>query len=110
MHRTAHPRRASAEAAAAPMPWLAPVTSAVCAVIATLRNSGDPGRIMTGAERKVLVARPQPACSLASGPPVGARGIGEIGITGVGAAVADAIYHATGTRVRDLPITLDKLL
>jgi xanthine dehydrogenase YagR molybdenum-binding subunit len=42
--------------------------------------------------------------------PVGARGIGEIGITGVGAAVANAVCNATGTRVRDLPITLDKLL
>jgi xanthine dehydrogenase YagR molybdenum-binding subunit len=42
--------------------------------------------------------------------PMGARGIGEIGITGVGAAVANAIFNATGTRVRDLPITLDKLL
>jgi xanthine dehydrogenase YagR molybdenum-binding subunit len=40
----------------------------------------------------------------------GARGIGEIGITGVAAAVANAVYHATGVRVRDLPITLDKLL
>jgi xanthine dehydrogenase YagR molybdenum-binding subunit len=42
--------------------------------------------------------------------PMGARGIGEIGITGVGAAVSNAIYNATGRRVRDLPITLDKLL
>ena len=42
--------------------------------------------------------------------PMGARGIGEIGITGVGAAVANAVYNATGTRVRQLPITLDKLL
>ncbi len=42
--------------------------------------------------------------------PTGARGVGEIGITGVGAAVANAVYNATGTRVRDLPITLDKLL
>jgi xanthine dehydrogenase YagR molybdenum-binding subunit len=42
--------------------------------------------------------------------PAGARGIGEIGITGVGAAIANAIYNATGRRVRDLPITLDKLL
>jgi xanthine dehydrogenase YagR molybdenum-binding subunit len=42
--------------------------------------------------------------------PMGARGIGEIGITGVGAAVANAIYNATGTRIRELPITLDKLL
>jgi xanthine dehydrogenase YagR molybdenum-binding subunit len=42
--------------------------------------------------------------------PMGARGIGEIGITGVGAAVANAIYNATGKRIRELPITLDKLL
>ena len=42
--------------------------------------------------------------------PLGARGIGEIGITGVAAAIANAVYHATGKRVRDLPITLDKLL
>jgi xanthine dehydrogenase YagR molybdenum-binding subunit len=42
--------------------------------------------------------------------PLGARGIGEIGITGVAAAIANAVYHATGTRVRDLPITPDKLL
>ncbi|MHC9418243.1 xanthine dehydrogenase family protein molybdopterin-binding subunit [Sphingomonas citri] len=42
--------------------------------------------------------------------PMGAHGVGEIGITGVGAAVANAIYNATGRRVRDLPITLDKLL
>ena len=42
--------------------------------------------------------------------PMGARGIGEIGITGVGAAVANAVYNACGKRIRDLPITLDKLL
>ncbi len=42
--------------------------------------------------------------------PLGAHGIGEIGITGAAAAVANAVYHATGKRVRDLPITLDKLL
>ena len=42
--------------------------------------------------------------------PMGARGIGEIGITGVGAAVANAVFNATGKRVRDLPITLDKLM
>jgi xanthine dehydrogenase YagR molybdenum-binding subunit len=42
--------------------------------------------------------------------PMGARGVGEIGITGVGAAVANAVFNATGRRVRDLPITLDKLL
>jgi xanthine dehydrogenase YagR molybdenum-binding subunit len=42
--------------------------------------------------------------------PIGAKGIGEIGMTGVAAAIANAVYHATGVRVRDLPITLDKLL
>lgn len=42
--------------------------------------------------------------------PLGAKGIGEIGITGVAAAVANAVYHATGRRVWSLPITLDKLL
>jgi xanthine dehydrogenase YagR molybdenum-binding subunit len=42
--------------------------------------------------------------------PMGARGVGEIGITGVGAAVANAVFNATGKRIRDLPITLDKLL
>jgi xanthine dehydrogenase YagR molybdenum-binding subunit len=42
--------------------------------------------------------------------PLGARGIGEIGITGIAAAVGNAIYHATGKRVRDFPITVDKLM
>jgi xanthine dehydrogenase YagR molybdenum-binding subunit len=41
---------------------------------------------------------------------LGSKGVGEIGIVGVAAAVANAIYHATGKRVREFPITLDKLL
>ncbi len=41
--------------------------------------------------------------------PLGIKGIGEIGIVGVAAAIANAVYHATGKRIRDLPITLDKL-
>ena len=41
--------------------------------------------------------------------PLGIKGVGEIGIVGVAAAIANAIYHATGKRVRDLPITIDKL-
>jgi xanthine dehydrogenase YagR molybdenum-binding subunit len=41
---------------------------------------------------------------------MGCRGIGEIGITGVAAAIANAVFHATGIRVRDLPITPDRLL
>jgi xanthine dehydrogenase YagR molybdenum-binding subunit len=42
--------------------------------------------------------------------PLGARGIGEIGITGVPAAIANAVFHATGIRVRELPIVPEKLL
>lgn len=42
--------------------------------------------------------------------PLGARGVGEIGITGVAAAIANAIYHATGKRFRNLPITPDQLM
>lgn len=42
--------------------------------------------------------------------PLGAHGIGEIGITGVAAAIANAVYNATGKRIRELPITLDKLM
>jgi len=42
--------------------------------------------------------------------PLGAKGIGEIGITGVAGAIGNAVFHATGRRIRDLPITLDKLL
>jgi xanthine dehydrogenase YagR molybdenum-binding subunit len=41
---------------------------------------------------------------------LGAKGLGEIGLVGVAAAIANAVFHATGRRVRDLPITLDKLL
>jgi xanthine dehydrogenase YagR molybdenum-binding subunit len=42
--------------------------------------------------------------------PLGIKGVGEIGIVGTAAAIANAIYHATGKRVRELPITLDKLM
>ena len=42
--------------------------------------------------------------------PLGVKGVGEIGIVGTAAAIANAVYHATGRRVRDLPITLDKLM
>jgi xanthine dehydrogenase YagR molybdenum-binding subunit len=41
--------------------------------------------------------------------PLGVKGVGEIGLVGTAAAIANAIYHATGKRVRDLPITVDKL-
>ena len=42
--------------------------------------------------------------------PLGVKGIGELGIVGTAAAVANAVHHATGKRVRDLPIVMDKLL
>jgi xanthine dehydrogenase YagR molybdenum-binding subunit len=42
--------------------------------------------------------------------PMGAHGIGEIGITGTAAAVANAVFNATGKRIRDLPLTLEKLM
>jgi xanthine dehydrogenase YagR molybdenum-binding subunit len=52
-----------------------------------------------------FIDKPDPYIS-----PLGARGIGEIGVTGMAAAIANAIYNATGIRVRDLPITPDKLI
>jgi CO/xanthine dehydrogenase Mo-binding subunit len=42
--------------------------------------------------------------------PLGAKGIGELGAVGVSAAVANAVFHATGTRIRDLPIGIHHLL
>ncbi len=42
--------------------------------------------------------------------PLGVKGIGEVGLLGVTAAIVNAVYHATGKRVRDLPVTIDKLL
>ncbi len=42
--------------------------------------------------------------------PIGVKGLGEIGIVGTAAAIANAVYHATGKRIRDLPITIDKVL
>ncbi len=53
----------------------------------------------------VFVDEPDPEVN-----PLGIKGLGEIGIVGTAAAVANAIFHATGTRVRDLPVTIDRLL
>jgi xanthine dehydrogenase YagR molybdenum-binding subunit len=53
----------------------------------------------------IFVDEPDPEVS-----PLGVKGLGEIGIVGTAAAVANAIFHATGKRVRSLPITIDKLL
>lgn len=52
-----------------------------------------------------FIDKPDPYIS-----PLGARGIGEIGVTGMAAAITNAIYNATGKRVRDLPVTPDKLI
>ena len=41
---------------------------------------------------------------------LGARGIGEIGLAGIAAAITDAVYHATGVRVRELPVKIEDLL
>ena len=41
---------------------------------------------------------------------LGVKGLGEIGIVGTGAAVANAVFHATGVRMRSLPITVDKIV
>ena len=53
----------------------------------------------------ILVAEEDPYVN-----PIGAKGIGEIGIVGVAPAIANAVYHATGKRVRNLPITIEKLM
>lgn len=53
----------------------------------------------------IFIDKPDPVIN-----PMGSKGMGEIALIGFAAAVANAVYHATGTRVRDLPITPDKLL
>jgi xanthine dehydrogenase YagR molybdenum-binding subunit len=42
--------------------------------------------------------------------PLGARGVGELAITGLAPAIVNAVYHATGKRIRDLPVTVEKML
>jgi xanthine dehydrogenase YagR molybdenum-binding subunit len=53
----------------------------------------------------IMVDEPDPHIN-----PLGIKGLGEIGIVGAGAAIANAVFHATGKRVRDFPITIEKLL
>ena len=53
----------------------------------------------------IFMDEPDPMSS-----PMKAKGVGELGICGAGAALANAVYNATGIRVRDYPITLEKLL
>jgi hypothetical protein len=52
----------------------------------------------------VFVGEPDPLTG------IGTKGVGEIGLPGIGAAIANAVYHATGRRIRSLPITIDQLL
>jgi len=77
------------------------------------------GRVVNAnlAEYHVPVNRDSPVIDIITVPEedphvneIGAKGIGEIGITGTTAAIANAIYHATGKRIRELPISPDKLL
>jgi xanthine dehydrogenase YagR molybdenum-binding subunit len=53
----------------------------------------------------IFINRPDPIIN-----PIGTKGIGEISLIGVAAALANAVYNATGKRVRELPITPDKLI
>lgn len=64
-----------------------------------------PSNADVGAIDVIFVDEPDPEVT-----PLGVKGLGEIGIVGTAAAVANAIFHATGRRVRSLPVTLDKLL
>jgi xanthine dehydrogenase YagR molybdenum-binding subunit len=53
----------------------------------------------------LFIDKPDPVVN-----PIGSKGLGEIAIIGFAAAVANAVYHATGKRIRDLPITPDKVI
>ncbi|MBD5653815.1 MAG: xanthine dehydrogenase family protein molybdopterin-binding subunit, partial [Candidatus Eremiobacteraeota bacterium] len=71
-------------------------------------NLGDylvPVHADMGAMEAIIVPEDDPHVN-----PVGVKGIGEIGIVGAAAAIANAVYHATGKRIRDLPIAPEKLL
>lgn len=78
--------------------WANPVTR-------TLADYHVPANLDVPPIDVYFIGKPDPHIS-----PMGARGVGEIGITGVGAAIANAVFNATGKRIRDLPLTLDKLL
>ncbi len=71
---------------------------------------------MSAAARAAAAEPPRSGCAVLlaerdhAANPLFAKGVGELGISGAGAAVANAVFNATGVRVRDYPITLDKLI
>ena len=79
---------------------------------------GEDGQLLTGSFMEYAIPRaddmPELVVDRTVTPsplnPLGVKGVGEIGIVGTAAAIANAVYHATGKRLRDLPITPDKLL
>jgi len=78
--------------------WANPVTR-------TLGDYHVPANLDVPPVDVYFIGKPDPHIS-----PIGARGVGEIGITGVAAAIANAVFNATGKRLRDLPLTPDKLI
>src|SRR4029077_14788249 len=76
------------------------------------------GRLVTMSLAEYVVAANADVCDLDvlfvgepdSMTPLGTKGVGELAITGMAAAIANAVYHATGTRVRSLPISIEKVL
>ena len=90
-----------------PMTAMTPVYKVGWQIVEQLRAHND----MTKAEARTRaiellgeVGIPDPET------PIGARGIGEIGLAGTAAAIGNVVYHATGVRVRDLPIKIEDLL
>ncbi len=73
--------------------------------VLTVRSHANAPRLDAGIDGKLKVLQSDRGVN-----PIGIKGIGEIGIVGVAAAMANAVQHATGVRVRALPITPDALL
>jgi hypothetical protein len=89
---------------------------AAAPVVAAHDGAGDVERVHqldhVGSDRPLLAGSwggsvEEPCRAVAS--PSGIKGLGEVGIVGVAAAIANAVYHATGRRIRSLPITIDDL-
>ena len=77
-----------------------------------LRNANEVELIVTGRKSGNQTSRPiwfvEEDDKIVN--PLGVKGMGELGMVGIAAAIANAVFHATGKRVRDLPITPEKLL